>query len=181
MEEPTDPQLIAACKLGDQRAWRSLVIRYERLVYSIALGMGLSQPDAADAAQSVFAELVRSLDSITDDTAIAGWLGTVTRRTVWRIFERSRRDSTLPVDAPHHIDANSERIDDLEWIHQGLLQLSPRCRQLVLAVYFTEETMSYQELSESLAIPLGSIGPTKARCLDQLRVILESLSEPTNP
>ncbi len=78
MEEPTDPQLIAACKLGDQRAWRSLVIRYERLVYSIALGMGLSQPDAADAAQSVFAELVRSLDSITDDTAIAGWLGTVT-------------------------------------------------------------------------------------------------------
>ncbi len=86
-----------------------------------------------------------------------------------------------PSDAPHHIEANSERIDDLEWIHQGLLQLSPRCRQLVLAVYFTEETMSYQELSESLAIPLGSIGPTKARCLDQLRVILESLSEPTNP
>jgi RNA polymerase sigma factor (sigma-70 family) len=181
MVEPTDEQLIAACRLGDQRAWGSLVRRYERLVYSIALGMGLSQADAADAAQSVFTELVRSLDSIHDDTAIAAWIGTVTRRTVWRTFERNRRESTLALDTPQHVEAANERIDDLEWIHQGLLRLSPRCRQLILALYFTRAPLSYQELSESLAVPLGSIGPSRARCLEQLRAILESLSEPTNP
>jgi RNA polymerase sigma factor (sigma-70 family) len=181
MEEPTDAQLIAACKVGDQRAWRTLVSRYERLVYSIALAMGLSQSDAADAAQSAFTELVQSLDSISDETAVAAWLGTVTRRTAWRTFERSRREreSTLAAHAQQRVESLSDpsRIDDLEWIHQGLLQLSPRCRQLILALYFTREPMSYQELSESLAIPLGSIGPSRARCLEQLRVILESLSK----
>jgi RNA polymerase sigma factor (sigma-70 family) len=175
MEESTDTQLIAACKQGDQRAWRSLVRRYERLVYSIALTMGLSQPDAADVAQSVFVDLVNGLDSITDDTAIAGWLGTVTRRKVWKTFKSDHVDGLARADSV----ASDEyaRADDLEWVHQGLRQMSARCRELLIALYFTNEPMSYAEVSESLALPLGSIGPTRARCLEQLRTILQALNE----
>jgi RNA polymerase sigma factor (sigma-70 family) len=181
MEEPTDTQLIAACKRGDQRAWKTLVHKYERLVYSIARTMGLPEPDAADVTQSVFVELIHGLEFITNEEVIGAWLSTVTRRKVWKTFEQNRRErdsiATAAILAAPITDEYSEymRADDIDWVHQGLEQLSSRCRELLIALYFTRDPLSYQELSEALGVPLGSLGPTRGRCLEQLQTILRSL------
>jgi RNA polymerase sigma factor (sigma-70 family) len=181
MHEPTDDaELMALCKLGDQRAWRSLVLRHQRLVYSSALSMGLSHADASDVTQTVFIELINGLQSINDDAAIVGWLSTVTRRTVFRVYggrDRDRDRNTRHQSTATDLDATQDetgRLDDIAWLHQGLLQLPLRCREMLIALYFAEDNVSYESLSEALNIPLGSIGPTRARCLEQLRTILRT-------
>lgn len=174
-----DGSLLESCRAGDDRAWRLLVDRYVRLVYSIPLNFGLSPVDADDVTQATFAILMSSLKAIESEDRLGAWLATVARRQTWRHVERMRREA--PVDEPVGVAADeataSRRVEDMEWLHQGLGRLDDRCARLLLALYFTPEPRPYTEVAVELGLPVGSIGPTRGRCLDKLRAILTDLDQ----
>jgi RNA polymerase sigma factor (sigma-70 family) len=174
----TDYELIVRCRNGDVRAWEQVLDRYERLVYSIPLNYGLPQDDAADIAQLTFTIFMQSLDSLREDSRLAGWLATVARRHTWRLVNRRKREMVDPEenlpDKPT-FQATADETDDverwetLEWINEGLSHLTDKCRSLLLALYFDPEQPSYEVVAATLGIAIGSIGPTRARCLEKLK------------
>ena len=175
-----DESLLRACRNGDRKAWQTLLDRYERLVYSIPLNFGLSHSDADDVAQSTFAALVRGLASIEDEDRLGAWLATVARRNTWRLVERRRREPTIADDQLDRIsteDSGIARADALQWVHQGLANMDERCRRLLIALYFAEHSPAYSTVADELGMAVGSIGPTRARCLDKLRLLLEHLED----
>lgn len=173
-----DHSLLQACRRGDQRAWQQILDRYERLVYSIPLNFGLSHADADDVAQATFTALIKSLDAIDDEDRLGAWLATVAKRQTWRLVERRRRESPdghNELDRVTSDDDSRVKVERLEWVHQGLVQMDDRCRALLTALYFDEGEPSYVAVGERFGIPVGSIGPTRARCLQKLRTILDHL------
>ena len=179
----SDRDLILRCRQGSAGAWHQLLNKYERLVYSIPLRYGLSRDDAADVAQITFTILIQSLDSLAEDSRLGPWLVTVARRHTWRLLERNRRES-----ASEHLesadlaesavllgksDADSiEHWELSQWLDAALSKLGDRCRELLLALYFQPERSSYAEVAADLDMPIGSIGPSRARCLKSLRQAL---------
>jgi len=176
-----DRKLIIACRRGDERAWETLVARYDRLVFSIARRHGLSADDAADVTQTVFVILLESIDRLSEDVNLGGWLTTVTRRHSWRAL--ARRDRELPGEKEDMAESSVlfgrqlsdpiDRWEKLQAVHKALNRLSERCRQLLLALYFDPSEPSYAEVAARLSMPVGSIGPTRARCLAKLKSLLE--------
>ena len=180
----TDDDLIRACHAGDARAWERLLDKYERLVFSISLNYGLTTDDAADVTQITFTILLQNLDTLPADIRLAPWLATVARRHTWRLLSRSRRES---VNREDDLAGNetlggivdpTERWELAEWLNYGLNTLDERCRQLLLALYFDAEQPSYAQVADSLNIPVGSIGPTRARCLERMRQSLRTVESP---
>ena len=180
----TDRDLIRACRAGDARAWERLLNKYERLVFSISLNYGLTTDDAADVAQITFTILLQNLDTLPDDIRLSPWLATVARRHTWRLLARNRREAVNPDEdlagneALGGIVDNRERQELAEWLYQGLSLLDERCRQLLLALYFDAEEPSYAEVADHMKMPIGSIGPTRARCLEQMRQSLRTVELP---
>ena len=86
--------MIRSCRKGDARAWKRVVEKYERLVYSIPLNYGLSHEDAADVMQTTFTILIKSFHTLSDDSPLGSWLATVARRHTWRLLDRKRREDT---------------------------------------------------------------------------------------
>jgi RNA polymerase sigma factor (sigma-70 family) len=178
MPGDTDGRLIERLRRRDERAWRTVVDRYARLVWSIPLEFGLTHDDAAEIAQTTFAELLNQLDAIRSEESIGAWLATVARRQTWRRATAARRE-VLVDEHPEATAAEPEwsaRIDDLLWLDAALAELRPRCRALVTALYLSGREPSYEEVSAQLGIPVGSIGPTRKRCLAHLERILHRLS-----
>lgn len=174
----TDWQLIQRCRQGDQRAWEALIDRYERLVFSIPLNFGLGRPDAADIAQHTFIVLMKNLHLIKEDGNLAGWLGTVARRHTWRRAERQQREPVVVEETAvviPDLDAveRQDRWEQLLWVQKGLSRLDERCRKLLEALYFEVEEPSYIEVATRLGMATGSIGPTRARCLQKLKEYLQ--------
>lgn len=174
---PTDDRaLIDGCRRGDRRAWRRLLDRYGRLVYSIPLQLGLAPHDADDVAQATFAAFLDGIDTITTDDRLGPWLGTVARRQSIRVIERRDRDrrglDALAYD-PAADDAWTARVAEVEWVDRALAELPERCRRLLALLYFADTPPSYEEVAATLGMPIGSIGPTRARCLAALETELE--------
>ena len=179
----SDRDLIRRCREGSAGAWHQLLNKYERLVYSIPLRYGLSRDDAADIAQITFTILIQSLDGLAEDSRLGPWLATVARRHTWRLLERNRREA-----ASEHLEdtdiaesavllgkSDAESIEHwelTEWLDAGLSKISEPCRKLLLALYFQPERSSYAEVAEHLGIPVGSIGPSRARCIRRLKQML---------
>jgi RNA polymerase sigma factor (sigma-70 family) len=175
--EKTDWQLIQACRRGDERAWEKLLDRYERLVFSIPLNFGLNREDAADIAQQTFIILMENLEGIREDGNLAGWLGTIARRHTWRQAERRKREPQLEEGQSlmiQDLDAaeRQDRWERLLWLHNGLSRLDERCRRLIQALYFEAGEPSYSGVAAKLKMAVGSIGPTRARCLEKLKGLL---------
>jgi RNA polymerase sigma factor (sigma-70 family) len=195
--QPAEPQLAAedllsACRAGDSEAWQRLVEKYERLVYAIPLRMGLDRDEAADVFQLTFAALIQSLDAIRDESKLGGWLATVARRQSWALLRRHRDEIALADVAPQDDPSLAERARTLGmadagqiqswelslWLDQGLAKLTRKCRELLTALYLDVSEPSYAELAKRLGISIGSIGPTRARCLERLRQILTGDPKP---
>jgi len=177
----TDRDLIRACRSGDARAWECLLDKYERLVFSISLNYGLTTDDAADVTQITFTILLQNLDTLPDDIPLSPWLATVARRHTWRLLAQNRREAVNPDEdlagnkALGGIVDDRERQELAEWLYQGLSLLDERCRQLLLALYFDAEEPSYAEVADHMKMPIGSIGPTRARCLELMRQSLDTV------
>jgi RNA polymerase sigma factor (sigma-70 family) len=183
--QQTDYDLIRACNAGDARAWERLLDKYERLVFSISLHYGLTTDDAADVTQITFTILLQNLDTLPEGIRLAPWLATVARRHTWRLLARNRRES---VRRDEDLAGNetlggsfddTERWELAEWLNYGLSMLDERCRQLLLALYFDAEEPSYAQVANDLHIPVGSIGPTRARCLEYMRKSMHTLESPS--
>lgn len=181
----TDYDLIRACHAGDARAWERLLDKYERLVFSVSLNYGLTTDDAADVTQITFTILLQNLDTLPAGIRLAPWLATVARRHTWRLLSRNRRESVHPEDDLAGNETLGGSVDDRErwelgeWLNYGLSTLDERCRQLLLALYFDAEQPSYAEVANLLNMPVGSIGPTRARCLEQMRQSLRPVESPS--
>jgi RNA polymerase sigma factor (sigma-70 family) len=161
---------------GDQSAWNALVERYLPLVYSVLRTYRLTGQDAADVSQTLWLRLVENLKNIREPRALPSWIITTTKREALRVLSMNQRAlpvdpgtgfSTIIADGPENDEAllRSERRQALR---DGLAQLKPEDQHLILLL-IADPPVSYEEISRRLGIPVGSIGPTRARCLDKLR------------
>lgn len=183
-----DAALVARCRAGDASAWGELVRRYQRLVYAIVLRGGLDEHVAADVFQTVFSRLVEHLPRIAQPERLQAWIVTTAKREVLRARAQGQRtrsltrddesdgpglEDTLADDAPLAEAALSE-LQQLHLLRQSLDRLDERCRSLLLLVFRDDDDhMPYDEVSRRLGMPVGSIGPTRSRCLDKLRRLVE--------
>jgi RNA polymerase sigma factor (sigma-70 family) len=169
-------ELVARARHGDQRAWDALVERYAPLVWSICRQYRLGE-DAGDVAQTVWLALVSQLGAIRDPAALAGWLSTTTRRECLRAARAARRlppaGQVLDVaDLPDERARMAE--DDLlaaerhDALRQAFADLPTASRELV-TLLLEDPPLPYAQISARLGIPVGSIGPSRARCLEKLR------------
>jgi RNA polymerase sigma factor (sigma-70 family) len=168
--------LVMRARNGDERAWAALVERYAPLIWSICRKYRLGDSDAADVGQNVWLHLVDQLDKIRDPAALPGWLVTTTRREC----ERTSRSAQVTHAPGHALDAvqipddqasTAEQVLVAERhaaLRQALVQL-PSCCQRLLVLLIEDPLIPYAEISATLGIPVGSIGPTRLRCLDKLR------------
>ena len=167
-----DEALIERCIKGDQDAWQALIARYQRLVYSVAYTLCPNPEDVSDIFQQVWLELHQQLGDLRDVNALPAWLMTVTRRRAFTIIKS--RHPSAPLD--HELPDVSERLHRIENEHmleRALVQLSERCRKLIDLLYFDTKEPSYLEISQTMGMPEASIGPTRARCLDKLRKLMD--------
>ena len=174
--------LVAAATTGNEDAWAELVRRYTPLVLSVIRSYGMDRVDAADVNQTVWLRLVEHLDRIEDPADLGAWLAATTQRECHRLLRVGRRtqpfdpydDSLeLPSGMPLLVDSASPdehllRAEQHQALRDGFAQLPKRCRDL-LSLLAADPPASYREISQRLAMPIGSIGPTQARCLHKLR------------
>jgi RNA polymerase sigma factor (sigma-70 family) len=177
MESTSDAALIERIRSGDQHAWNQLVDRHGGRVWTVARSQGLDRERASDVVQTVWLNLLHSLDRIRQPEAIVAWLTTAARREAIRVDRMSKR--ALLVDderfdrepaAGDSLDDGAVTRHDRAIVRQAVERLGGRCSELLRLLYSTDE-LSYQEIGELLDMPVGSIGPTRARCLDRLRTL----------
>jgi RNA polymerase sigma factor (sigma-70 family) len=183
---PDDPTLVARCRDGDASAWAALVHRYQRLVNAIARRAGLDEQAAADVFQTTFLRLLHHLPRISEPARLQAWIITTAKREAW--LQRQRGERTVSMTAADHDGADDEgwavadsalgpeeTVDhwqQLARVQRGLERLDQRCRQLLQAL-FGSENIGYEGVVQRLGMPIGSIGPTRARCLARLRQLLD--------
>lgn len=169
--------LVERARAGDQRAWDDLVDRYAPLVWSICRRFRLGRADADDVGQCVWLRLVERLSELREPAALPGWLSTTTRRECLRVARARQREEHLEqaLDARMALDEQSPQIerDLLEAernasLRAAFAQLPLHCRHL-LGLLMADPPLSYAEISAKLGVSIGSIGPTRARCLRRLR------------
>lgn len=165
--------LVSRAADGDERAWSGLVDRYANLVWAVARGHGLDQADAADVSQTTWLRLAEQLALIRDPERLGAWLATTARRECLRTLRRQERHVSVDEcaewicgDGMAELEPPASERDDELW--SAFEALSGNCKALLRAM-LADPPPTYAELSTAFEIPIGSIGPTRARCLDRLR------------
>ncbi len=172
-----DPELISMierAKNGDKAAWDEIVDRFSSLVWSVCHKYRLSEPDAQDVGGTVWLRLIENLAGLREPAALPGWLATTTARACVEVYRRNKRQiprDTIDVTIPDGAPAADQRLlleEQQDALRAAFARLSDRCRQL-LRMLFTEPPVAYAEVSSTIGIPIGAIGPTRSRCLAKLR------------
>ena len=178
----TDEDLVSLCLRGQRSAWESLILRYERLIWAVARRSGLAEPDCADVFQFTCVKLLEKLDTLRERRCLASWLVSTASRQCGELRRKHRvREMAarrLTAEPPPESTLPVEEIAELEekaMLRAALDRLSPRCRRVVELTFLSRSPMSYREIAEELGIPEGSIGPTRMRCVQKLRLILRDL------
>jgi len=175
--DPSVTDLVTRARTGEHQAWDALVERYSPLVWSICRRHRLDRADAKDVGQTVWLHLVEQLDKIRDPAALPGWLATTTRNECTRALRKAHKLQAAghAQDVEDIADQQGAVAEDellLAECHVALLEaladLPPRNQQLI-DLLIADPPVSYAEISVKLGIPIGSIGPTRRRCLDKLR------------
>ena len=175
---------MARCLEGDERAWTALVRRYQPLVYAVARSYRLSEEDLGDVFQDVFTALVRGMPRLRDARALCRWLSSTTDRIAFTLALRRRREAARntaepiedrPVADPGEpVGADLEALEERLLVRLALGRIGRRCQELLDALY-AEDAQDYRAIGRTLGMPVGSIGPTRARCIQRLRESLESV------
>lgn len=183
--------LVRAAAEGDKAAWQALVERFGGMVWSIARGFRFSRANAADVSQTTWLRLAENITKINDPDRVGAWLATAARRECLQHIRLSARtvpvgdmtwfDHSGPEDNPTEgevLRAEGEREDArrARALGQAMARLSLRCQQL-LRILMASPPPSYAEVAAALGMPVGGIGPTRARCLRRLRLELEDVSK----
>ena len=175
-DDPTVVALVARAARGDPGAWDEIVERYAPLVWSICARFQLSSHDREDVSQSVWLLLVEQLGKLREPAALPGWLATTTHRECLRVVMAARKSERLGTGLDDALQFVDHTIIDEEILmaernaalRAACAELPTRCQQL-LAMLTSDPPCSYAQISEKLQIPMGSIGPQRARCLERLR------------
>jgi RNA polymerase sigma factor (sigma-70 family) len=179
--EASPAELLDASRRGDPAGWHGLVDRYERLVWAVARSFRYDDATTADVVQTVWLRLAESLDRIREPDSLPAWLATTCRHECSSVGRR--RDRELVDDAT--VDIRLQRAGWADDVDDDLLdresrrevlaafaRLSDGCQQL-LRLLCAEPPLGYQLIGEVTGRPIGSIGPTRQRCLDKLRALME--------
>ena len=180
----TVSHLVTRARDGDETAWDDLVGRYLGMVHAICRGYGLGGEDAADVNQIVWLRLVEHLSRLRSPEAVGGWIAATTRNECLRVLRTCDRlvltgdDAAFDDVAPDLVDGRDRGIDEGLLVYErdrALLaafgRLGGRCQRL-LRLMMADPPPRYDEVSAALDMPVGSIGPTRGRCIAQLRDLL---------
>lgn len=173
-DDPTVVGLVTRARDGDKDAWDELVERYAPLVWSVCRRYRLAQADVDDVGQSVWLRLIEHLPGLREPAALPGWIATTTQRECFRLLRATSR--VEPVDPAESHDVAVHAIAEEEVLRHerrtilraAFAELSRQCQKL-LALLAQDPPAPYDEISRRLSVPIGSIGPNRARCLNRLR------------
>jgi RNA polymerase sigma factor (sigma-70 family) len=180
---PSDDELVRlvkAAKTGDRIAWDKIVQRYVALLWAIALRHGLHESDAADVVQTTWLRLLEHIDDVRDPSRLGAWLATTAQRESLRMIAHRRRvvlqDDPGDFDGPDRLLAPVDEAliarEQAKTARQALDSLPPTWRSLV-ELLTADPRPSYEEIGAHLGLPVGSIGPTRGRCMKRLRAVVD--------
>jgi RNA polymerase sigma factor (sigma-70 family) len=190
LADEDDAALVLRCRRGEGAAWAALVHRYQRLVYAIVRRFGLDEHTAADVFQTVFARLAEHLPRIADPQRLQAWIVTTAKREVLLALRRGQRtvsmtrdedagDETAEFDIADDAQLPEDALADLQQqdlVRRALDRMDTRCRELLLMLFRDDgDKLPYDEVARRLGIAVGSIGPTRARCLGKLRGLVDNV------
>jgi RNA polymerase sigma factor (sigma-70 family) len=182
---PSDAELLGAASAGEENAWEQIIARYQSLINAIARRHRLEPSDAHDVSQYVWMQLVDHIDKLRDPRALRGWISVTTTHRCYEILRAYKRSVSVdPLalgrfdfvaamakqiqnESYREIDDDLLRAEQRRAIRQGLTELTPTQQQLLLLLV-ADPPISYDEISRRMNIPVGSIGPTRARLLRKL-------------
>lgn len=195
LNDCSDTELVIRCRNGEEAGWRVLVARYQRLVFTVPRRAGLSEADAAEVFQATFTALFEQLDRLEQADRLHAWLVTTARRQTLQQLDRLRRHATVPLGARGRADDGAEndeppdvpdedalgppeRLAELQAqdrVRRAMDSLDGRSRELLSYLYLSDPPLAYEEVAERMGMALGSVGPTRNRCMEKLRRALEAL------
>jgi RNA polymerase sigma factor (sigma-70 family) len=177
--------LVSAAAHGDRLAWERIVESYGRLIWVIARNHRLSPGDAADVSQTTWLRLMEHIDRLTEPGRVGAWLATTARRECLRIQAKNRRTSPIPDEAiVELVQVRGVAADDLdaallsaersEAVHRAIALLPAHCQEM-LRLMMLDPAPTYEEIAAAIGRPIGSLGPSRKRCLEKLRVLLANV------
>ena len=174
-------RLVRQAGAGDKQAWERLVDQYNRLVWSITREFKLVESDAADVSQTTWMRLIEHINRIEHPERVGSWLAATARNECLRSLAARKRLVLAHED--DHFDGPAEdepEVDEAllaaeraEVVREAMAHLPHRWQRL-MEMLMADPPVSYAEISDELGLPVGSIGPTRGRCLARLRVLLEA-------
>jgi RNA polymerase sigma factor (sigma-70 family) len=182
-----DGELVDRCLAGEDLAWEVLVRRYRRLACAVPCRLGLSEHETEEVFHHTFVRLAEGVGRIKDRGRVRAWIVTTARRL--SIDAIRRRRSSEVATGPEILNERPatsllppEVLEEAERQHlvrHALLTLGDRCRRLLTLLFYhsSEQPPSYEMVSRELGIPIGSIGPTRARCLERLLAEFKKLED----
>jgi RNA polymerase sigma factor (sigma-70 family) len=182
--EPDRPDMTAVVRRaadGDMHAWDRLVDQYGRLIWSIPVRFKLEESDAADVVQTTWMRLIEHIDRIEQPDRVGSWLAATARNECLRHMAARKRlvlvNEDQEFDGADHgpeVDEALLAAERAQVVRDALAHLPSQWRQL-MELLMADPPITYAEISDQLGLPVGSIGPTRGRCLAKLRTLLESL------
>lgn len=175
-------ELVRLARAGDMRAWERLVDQYGRLIWSITHRYKLIDSDAADVAQTTWLRLLEHIDGIRQPDRVGSWIASTARNECLRILAARKKVvlSHEDLDMMELTAADQPALDEgllaaeqAESVRDALSSLPGRWQRL-LEMLMADPPTSYTQISDELGLPIGSIGPTRGRCMARLRVLLQA-------
>jgi len=175
-------RLVHAAAAGDRVAWDRIVQRYVALLWAVALRHGLGESDAADVVQTTWLRLLEHIDEVRDPARVGSWLATTAQREALRMVAHRRRnvlnDDQSKFDGPDRllapVDEGLITREQAAAARKALDALPPTWRSLI-ELLTQDPPPSYEEIGADLGLPIGSIGPTRGRCVRRLRAAMGPL------
>lgn len=182
----SDEEIIAACRSGNDDAWETLVRKYRRLVYAIPRRAGFDEDDSGEIFQQTFTILFRNIGRLRQPGQIQAWLVTTARRETIRLIKKRRIERQMASDRDEdHFDEDSAipdnsflpdeellRIETQNRVRIAVESLDDKCRSLLEMLFYFDPPLAYSVISKRLGISEGSVGPTRARCLEKTLIKL---------
>ena len=169
--------LVAAARDGDEGAWRALVDRFSPLAFGVASGFGLSRADQEEVISTMWLRLVEHLGRLREPRALPGWIKATTRNEALRVLSLRKRSFVHDpqesgeewlIEDPLDLDERLVTAERHHALREAMESLVPRERTL-MKMFLVDPPLSYAEIGRRTGLPVGSIGPTRGRCLSKLR------------
>jgi RNA polymerase sigma factor (sigma-70 family) len=174
-------ELVRRAADGDKKAWERLVEQFARLIWSITVEFKLSESDAADVAQTTWLRLLEHIHRIEHPDRVGSWLAATARNECLRSLAARKRvvlsqdEAELHTTVPHGPEIDERLLaDERAQVVRDAVSRLPRRWQRLLEMLMADPPASYADISDELELPIGSIGPTRGRCLARLRVLLQA-------